>query len=62
MATYRYHLLFFKNAPIKVQLEILAKMQRHWISRAFCTSPTGGLEALTGHSHTIAPGKAKGKS
>jgi len=51
IATYGFCLWFFKNAPVKAQITLLSKMQRKaatWISGAFRTSPSGGLEALTG--------------
>jgi len=49
--TYGFRLWFFAGAPTKAQMSLLAAMQRKaalWILGAFCTSPTGGLEALAG--------------
>jgi Endonuclease/Exonuclease/phosphatase family./Reverse transcriptase (RNA-dependent DNA polymerase). len=51
IATYGYRLWFFAGAPTKAQVSLLATMQRKaalWILGAFCTSPTGGVEALAG--------------
>jgi len=51
IATYGFHLWYFAGAPTKVQVFLLATMQCKaalWILGAFCTSPTGGTEALVG--------------
>jgi len=51
IATYGFRLWFFTGAPTKAQVLLLAAMQRKaalWILGAFCTSPTGGIEALVG--------------
>ena len=51
IATYGFRLWFFAEAPTKAQVLLLAAMQRKaalWILGVFCTSPTGGLEALAG--------------
>jgi len=51
IATYGFHLWYFAGAPTKVQVFLLATMQCKaalWILGAFCTSPTGGIEALVG--------------
>ena len=44
-------LWFFAGAPTQAQVLLLAAMQHKaalWILGAFCTSPTGGIEALAG--------------
>jgi len=51
IATYSFHLWYFAGAPTKVQVFLLATMQCKaalCILGAFCTSPTGGIEALVG--------------
>ena len=51
IATYGFRLWFFKGAKNKTAFKILTQMQRKaalWITGAFCTSPTGGTEALAG--------------
>ncbi|CAA7263690.1 unnamed protein product [Cyclocybe aegerita] len=51
IATYGYCLWYFDGARNKGALNQLKRMQRKaalWITGAFCTSPTGGLEALAG--------------
>ena len=51
IATYGFRLWFFARAPTKAQVSLLAAMQHKttlWILGAFCTSSTGGLEALAG--------------
>ncbi|CAA7263688.1 unnamed protein product [Cyclocybe aegerita] len=51
IATYGYHLWYFDGARNKGVMNQLKRMQRKaalWITGAFCTSPTGGLEALAG--------------
>jgi len=49
IATYSFRLWFFAGAPTKAQVSLLAAMQCKTalcILGAFCTSPTGGIEAL----------------
>ena len=51
IATYGFRLWFFAGGPTKAQVSLLAAIQckaAFWILGAFCTSPTGGLEALAG--------------
>ncbi|CAA7269037.1 unnamed protein product [Cyclocybe aegerita] len=51
IATYGYRLWYFDGACNKGVMNQLKWMQRKaalWITGAFCTSPTGGLEALAG--------------
>ncbi|CAA7267368.1 unnamed protein product [Cyclocybe aegerita] len=51
IATYSYRLWYFDGACNKGAMNQLKWMQRKaalWITGAFCTSPTGGLEALAG--------------
>jgi len=51
IATYGFRLWFFAGASTKAQVSLLAAMQRKaalWILGAFCTSPTGRIEALAG--------------
>ena len=51
IATYGFRLWFFAGVPTKAQVSLLAAMQRKaalWILGAFCTSPTGRIEALAG--------------
>jgi len=51
IATYGFRLWYFARAPTKTQVSLLATMQRKaalWILGAFCTSPTGRIEALAG--------------
>ncbi|CAA7267561.1 unnamed protein product [Cyclocybe aegerita] len=51
IATYSYHLWYFDGARNKGAMNQLKWMQRKaalWITGAFRTSPTGGLEALAG--------------
>jgi len=48
---YRFQLWFFKSAPTYFSLQNLQKIQRWtalWITGAFCTSPTYGIEAIAG--------------
>ena len=47
---YGFQLWFYKHAPLAYPLKILGKIQRRaaiWILRAFKTSPTEGIEAIT---------------
>ena len=49
IATYGFRLWFFARALTKAQISLLAAMQHKaalWILGEFCTSPTGGIEAL----------------
>ena len=49
IVTYSFRLWIFARAPTKAQVLLLAAMQHKaalWILGAFCTSPTGGIEAL----------------
>ncbi|CAA7267578.1 unnamed protein product [Cyclocybe aegerita] len=51
IATYGYRLWYFDGARNKGGMNQLKRMQQKaalWITGAFCTSPTGGLEALAG--------------
>ncbi|CAA7267563.1 unnamed protein product [Cyclocybe aegerita] len=51
IATYSYRLWYFDGARNKGAMNQLKRMQRKaalWITGAFCTSPTGSLEALAG--------------
>ena len=51
IAMYSFRLWFFEGAKNKTAFKILKQMQRKaalWITGAFCTSPTGGTEALAG--------------
>ena len=51
IATYGFRQWFFEGAKNKTAFKILTQMQRKavlWITEAFCTSPTGGTEALAG--------------
>ncbi|CAA7270904.1 unnamed protein product [Cyclocybe aegerita] len=51
IATYSYHLWYFNGTRNKGAMSQLKRMQRKaalWITGAFCTSPTGGLETLAG--------------
>ncbi|KAJ3500702.1 hypothetical protein NLJ89_g9676 [Agrocybe chaxingu] len=51
ITTYGYHLWYFQGGNYKVALTHLNRMQHKaalWITGAFCTSPTGVLEALAG--------------
>ncbi|CAA7264613.1 unnamed protein product [Cyclocybe aegerita] len=51
IATYGYHLWYFDGARNKGAMNQLKRMQQKtalWITGAFRTSPTGGLEALAG--------------
>ncbi|CAA7263236.1 unnamed protein product [Cyclocybe aegerita] len=51
IATYGYRLWYFNGTRNKGAMNQLKWMQRKaalWITGAFCTSPTGGLEALAG--------------
>ncbi|CAA7270790.1 unnamed protein product [Cyclocybe aegerita] len=51
IATYGYRLWYFDGACNKGAMNQLKQMQRKaalWIMGAFCTSPTGSLEALAG--------------
>jgi len=63
IALYRFQLWFYNKAPLSYPLKILGKMQRRatiWILGTFRTSPTEGLEAITGlisiklHLHKLA--------
>ncbi|KXN86745.1 hypothetical protein AN958_09736 [Leucoagaricus sp. SymC.cos] len=49
LATYSCHLWYFAGAPIVNKLKLLRQMQRNaalWITGAFRTSPSGGIESL----------------
>ena len=49
--TYGYHLWFYKNSPCKNHIKLLSKTQHQaalWITGAFCTFPTGGVETIAG--------------
>ena len=51
IALYGFQLWFYNKAPISYHMKILDKMQRRatiWILGAFKTSPTEGIEAITG--------------
>ena len=51
IVTYGFRLWFFASASTKAQVSLLAAMQCKaalWILGAFCTSLTGGIEALAG--------------
>jgi Reverse transcriptase (RNA-dependent DNA polymerase) len=51
IATYGYRLWYFNGARCKGAEKLLQQMQRKaalWITGAFSTSPTGGVEALAG--------------
>jgi len=51
IATYGFRLWFFEGTKNKTAFKILTQMQHKaalWITGAFCTSPTGGMEALAG--------------
>ncbi|CAA7267376.1 unnamed protein product [Cyclocybe aegerita] len=51
IATYGYRVWYFDGACNKGTMNQLKRMQRKaalWITGAFCTSPTGSLEALAG--------------
>jgi hypothetical protein len=51
ITTYGFKLWYYSGAHHKGQVAKLAKMQHHtalWITGAFCTSPVGGVGALTG--------------
>ena len=51
IVVYSFQLLFYIKAPLLYHMKILGKMQRRatlWILGAFKTSPTDGLEAITG--------------
>ena len=51
MALYGFQLWFFKNAPTKYHLHELGKLQRRvalWITGAFKTSPSAGVEGIAG--------------
>lgn len=51
IATYSFQLWYFKGAPVHYSLKDLRKMQRRaalWITGAFRTSPTWGIEAIAG--------------
>ena len=51
IATYGYHLWYYEGARCKKALSLLKTMQRKaglWITGAFSTSPTGGIESLAG--------------
>ena len=51
IALYGFQLWFYNKAPLSYYMKILNKMQRRvaiWILGAFRTSPTEGVEAITG--------------
>ncbi|RXW14341.1 hypothetical protein EST38_g11516 [Candolleomyces aberdarensis] len=51
IATYGHRLWYYEGAKVKGALKLLNSMQRKaalWITGAFCTSPTGGVESLAG--------------
>jgi len=51
IATYGYRLWYYEGAQCKKALSLLKTMQQKaglWITGAFSTSPTGGIEALAG--------------
>ena len=51
IALYGFQLWFYNKAPMSYHMKILDKMQRRatiWILGAFKTSPTDGIEAITG--------------
>ena len=51
IVVYSFQLLFYIKAPLLYHMKILGKMQRRatiWILGAFKTSPTEGIEAITG--------------
>ncbi|RXW11931.1 hypothetical protein EST38_g13925 [Candolleomyces aberdarensis] len=51
IATYGHRLWYYEGAKVKGALKSLKSMQRKaalWITGAFCTSPTGGVESLAG--------------
>jgi len=51
IALYRFQLWFYNQAPMTYHLKALGKMQRRaaiWILGAFKTSPSYGIEAITG--------------
>ena len=51
IALYRFQLWFFKNAPTKYHIHELGKLQRRaalWITGAFRTSPSWGVEGIAG--------------
>ena len=51
IALYGFQLWFYNKAPLLYYIKILNKMQRRaaiWILGAFITSPTEGVEAITG--------------
>jgi len=51
IALYSFQLWFFKNAPTKYHIHELNKLQRWamlWITGAFKTSPTQGIEGIAG--------------
>ena len=51
IATYGHRLWYFEGAKVKGVLKSLTSMQRKaacWITGAFRTSPTGGVESLAG--------------
>ncbi len=51
IATYGHRLWYYNGAPVKVVMKILGTMQRKaaiWITGAFRTSPTGGVQAIAG--------------
>jgi len=51
IAIYRFQLWFFKGIPIVKNITKLKKMQRRaalWITGAFHTSPSEGIEAIAG--------------
>jgi len=51
IALYRFQLWYYNKAPLNYPLKSLRKMQRRvalWITGAFHTSPTMGVEAIIG--------------
>ena len=51
IATYGHRLWYYNGAPVKGVMKILGSMQRRaaiWITGAFRTSPTGGVQAIAG--------------
>ena len=51
IATYGHRLWYYNGAPIKGVMKILGSMQHKaaiWITGAFRTSPTGGVQAIAG--------------
>ncbi len=51
IATYGHRLWYYNGAPCKGVMKILGQMQRKaaiWVTGAFRTSPTGGVQAIAG--------------